>query len=139
MKKCIFLIAACVLFSICDAQERKVNVPESDNRLSEEVITVVADKYEHDFGKISETGGIVNYEFKIKNTGSEPLVITKVTTSCGCTVPDWTKEPVAAGKNGFVKVTFDPKGRVGDMTKTLVVYTNGNPESVRLKIKGSVE
>ena len=138
MKKSIFLIAACVLFSISNAQESKVDAPEGNNLTTEKAVTVESDKSEHDFGIISESGGVVNCEFAIKNTGVKPLVITKVTTSCGCTASDWTKEPVASGKNGIVKVTYDPKGRKGDMTKTLVVFTNGNPESISLKIKGTV-
>jgi len=138
MKKSILLVVACVLFGISNAQESKVNEPGNNSRSAETEATVVCDNVEHDFGTISETGGVVSCEFAIKNTGTKPLVITKVTTSCGCTAPDWTKEPVASGKQGFVKVTYDPKGRKGDMTKTLVVYTNGNPESLQLKIKGSV-
>ena len=139
MKKCILLIVACLLFNVINAQESKVNAPESKSQSTEKEVTVGCDKYEHDFGTISESGGIVKCEFTIENTGKEPLVITKVTTSCGCTASDWTKEPVASGKQGLVKVTFDPKGRNGDITKSLVVYTNGNPESIRLKIKGTVK
>ena len=139
MKKCILLIVACALFGISNAQESKVNAPESKSQQTEKNVTVESDKTEHDFGTISESGGIVKCEFKIKNKGNSPLVITKVTTSCGCTASDWTKEPVASGKEGLVKVTFDPKGRPGDINKTLVVFTNGNPESIRLKIKGTVK
>ena len=139
MKKCILLIVACALFSISNAQESKVNAPESNSQATDKDTTVVCDKSEHDFGTISESGGIVECEFTLKNTGKEPLVITKVTASCGCTAPDWSKEPIASGKNGFIKVTFDPKGRSGDFTKSLVVFTNGNPTRISLKIKGNIK
>ena len=138
MKKCILLVVACVLFGMSYAQESKVNAPENNGHPAETESTVVSDKSEHDFGTISESGGVVSCEFAIKNTGTKPLVITKVTTSCGCTASEWTKEPVASGKQGLVKVTFDPKGRKGEMVRSLVVFTNGNPESLQLKIKGSV-
>ena len=114
MKKCIFLVVACVFFGISNAQESKVNAPENNSKSTETEATVVCEISEHDFGTISETGGVVSYEFAIKNTGTKPLVITKVTTSCGCTASEWTKEPVASGKQGLVKATFDPKGRKGD-------------------------
>ena len=138
MKKCILLVVACILFGMSYAQESKVYAPENNSRPAETESTVVSDKSEHDFGTISESGGVVSCEFAIKNTGTKPLVITKVTTSCGCTASEWTKEPVASGKQGLVKVTFDPKGRKGEMVRSLVVFTNGNPESLQLKIKGSV-
>ena len=138
MKKSILLVVACVLFGISNAQESMVNAPENNSRQAETEATVVCDKSEHDFGTISESGGVVSCEFAIKNSGTKPLVISKVTTSCGCTVSEWTKEPVASGKQGYVKVTFDPKGRKGEMIRTLAVFTNGNPESLQLKIKGSV-
>ena len=139
MKKWFFLIVSCALISISSARESKVNVPESESQSTEKSISVIFDRSEHDFGTITESGGIVKCEFTFKNAGEEPLVITKVTTSCGCTASEWSKEPVAAGNEGFIKVTFDPKGRIGDMTKSLVVFTNGNPESIRLKIKGNVK
>lgn len=127
MKKSIFLVIACVLFSISHAQESKNDV------------SVVFEKSEFDFGTISESGGIVTGEFVFTNTGDTPLVITKVSASCGCTAPDWSKEPVAPGKQGFIKVTFNPQGRSSAFTKSLTVFTNGNPSRITLKIKGTIE
>lgn len=127
MKKCIFLVIACVLFSISYAQGDKVNA------------TIVFEKSEHDFGTVSESGGVIECEFVFTNTGETPIVITKVSASCGCTAPDWSKEPVAPGKQGFIKVTFNPKGRSGDFTKSLTVFTSGNPDRISVKIKGSIQ
>ena len=132
MRKCIFLIVACALFSISNAQESKVDAAKNDT-------TVVFDKSEHDFGTISVNKGVAECEFVFTNTGDVPIVITKVTASCGCTAPDWTKEPIASGKQGFIKVSFDPKNQSGEFNKSLVVFTNGNPKNIRLKIKGFVE
>ena len=139
MKRIIFLVLACMSFGISNAQESSIKAPENNAGVTAEKETVAANKLEHDFGTITESAGIVSCDFLIKNTGTTPVVITKVTTSCGCTAPDWSKEPIASGKDGFVKVTFNPKGVSGDFTKTLVVFTNGNPQSIRLKIKGNVK
>ena len=139
MKQFIFLVIAFASFGISNAQESKINAPESNAQLSEAKETVTADKQEHDFGTITESGGDVTCDFFIKNTGNAPIVITKVTASCGCTAPNWSKEPIAPGKQGFVKVSFNPKGQNGNFTKSLVVFTSGNPQSLRLKIKGNVK
>jgi len=137
MKKIIFLAIACASFAISNAQE-SINAPKSNAYTSETSTTIAFDKAEHDFGVISESGGVAAYEFTFKNTGEIPLVITKVSTSCGCTAPDWSKEPIAPGEQGFIKVTFNPKGRSGDFTKSLTVFTNGNPSALKLNIKGHI-
>jgi hypothetical protein len=103
-----------------------------------EASIAVIDSAVHDFGEINEKDGPVTYTFKIKNEGEAPLVITKVAASCGCTTPDWTKEPVASGKTGEVKVTYDPTNRPGAFTKPVSVYSNGKVGSLVLTIKGKV-
>ena len=90
-----------------------------------------------DYGNIPEDGGYAVHAFKIENTGSDPLVINQVVASCGCTVADWTKEPIAPGKTGEIKASYDPRGHVGAFDKTIDVYlSNSNP--VQLTIKGNV-
>jgi hypothetical protein len=133
MKRIIFLVIVCALScNAVKAQQNPVSEEKSDT-------TAVFDHAVHDFGTVSESGGIVECTFTLTNTGDNPLVITKVTTSCGCTASDWTKEPVGAGKKGLVKASFDPKGHKGEVTKLLTVFTNGNPSRISLKIKGNVE
>ncbi|MGL5228070.1 MAG: DUF1573 domain-containing protein [Bacteroidales bacterium] len=97
------------------------------------------DQVSHDFGKFSEDKKNVTYEFKFKNTGNAPLVISRVTASCGCTTPEWTKEPVAPGKTGYVKATYNPVGRPGAFNKSITVFTNTPEKNVRLTIKGIVQ
>ncbi|MDH6312836.1 hypothetical protein M2137_001621 [Parabacteroides sp. PFB2-10] len=92
-----------------------------------------------DFGEVKEADGKVEHAFVIKNTGDQPLVITRVIPSCGCTTPDWTKEPIAAGKTGTIKITFDPANRPGPFTKTISVYSNGKTGSFILTIRGEVK
>lgn len=91
----------------------------------------------HDFGSIKEADGPVTYVFEFTNTGSEPLVIINVNASCGCTRPEYPKEPIMPGKKGKIKVTFNPAGRPGEFSKEVKIRTNGNKRPV-LKITGTV-
>lgn len=92
----------------------------------------------YNFGTIAEADGLTSHTFLVKNTGNEPLVITRVTASCGCTQPEWTKSPIAPGKTGEVKVTYNPKGRPGPFYKTISVFSNGKKGRYTLSIKGNV-
>ena len=93
----------------------------------------------HDFGTIREDGGNVSCEFAFKNTGDAPLLIVNATASCGCTRPNYPKQPVAPGKTGIIKVTYHPKGRPGEFDKTVTVRTNvKDQKKVTLKITGVV-
>jgi hypothetical protein len=99
---------------------------------------ISAEETVYDFGDIKEVDGPVTHVFKIKNDGEVALVVTKVVASCGCTTPDWTKEPIAPGKNGEIRATYDPLNRPGPFTKTISVYSNGKEGSYILTIKGKV-
>ena len=92
----------------------------------------------HDFGTIKEGDGNVSCVFTVKNTGGSPLVITRVISSCGCTTPEFTKEPIAPGKTGEIKVIYNPVGRVYPFSKTVSVYSNGKQGPLVLTIKGEV-
>jgi hypothetical protein len=93
---------------------------------------------EHDFGKFKEEAGRQTYDFVVTNTGTDPLVIQNVVASCGCTTPEWTKQPIPAGASGKVTAIYDPRDRPGAFNKTLSVYSNSKPEVVVLVIKGEV-
>ena len=139
MKKSFLLTVVCMACAICNAQENGASEPESRTQPSEPKETVAFDKSEHDFGVISESGGIVECEFTLENKGDTPLIIQKVTPSCGCTAADYTKEPIAPGKKGFVKATFNPGGNKNVFTKTITVYTNANPSRKSLTITGEIK
>lgn len=96
------------------------------------------DKTQYDFGKVKEEGGPISYEFPFTNTGNQPLVISQVVASCGCTSPDWTKQPVPPGGKGFVKATYDPANRPGQFNKSLTVMSNASGGNVVLWIQGEV-
>lgn len=99
---------------------------------------ITVEKAIYDFGKINEEDGNASCEFIIKNTGKAPLVISRVSASCGCTTPDWTKSPIAPGATGTVKVTYAAKGRPGPFSKSIAVYTNAQERAYNLVIKGNV-
>ncbi len=91
----------------------------------------------HDFGRII-SGEKVTYNFKFKNAGNADLLITKVSTSCGCTAPEYPTTPISPGKDGFISVSFNSDGRKGFQHKTITVLSNTNPNSTVLQIKAEV-
>ena len=99
---------------------------------------VSVDKAVHDYGTVAEEDGNIDCVFTVKNTGNAPLVISRVTASCGCTTPDWTKSPIAPGATGVVNVTYGTKGRPGPFSKTISLYTNADTKAKTLTIKGNV-
>jgi hypothetical protein len=90
----------------------------------------------YDFGKIP-LNKPVTHEFKFTNTGNAPLVISSVRASCGCTVTEYSKDPIAPGTEGFIKATYDA-AKVGVFTKTVTVNANAEESVVQLTIKGEV-
>jgi hypothetical protein len=92
----------------------------------------------HDFGTIQESDGLATFVFEFTNTGTDPLILKNVQASCGCTTPDWPREPILPGAKGSIKVTYNPAGRPGTFEKNITVTSDGNPESQAIKIKGVV-
>jgi hypothetical protein len=94
----------------------------------------------HDFGTFSEASPVVSYVFNFTNIGDAPLVIHQAVASCGCTVPEYTKEPILAGKTGSIKVTYNGTGKFpGHFKKSITLRTNGKTELIRLYIEGNME
>ena len=91
----------------------------------------------HDFNKIEE-GVQATHTFEFTNTGTAPVVISNAQASCGCTTPDWTKEPVMPGKTGKVTASFNSQGRPGNFSKTVTVISNSETPQIVLTIKGDV-
>lgn len=127
MKKLILIIVALVALIpvVATAKEKaqaKINFTEKS----------------HNFGIVKEDGGPVSYEFQFVNDGTGNLIIYEATAQCGCTKPEFPKSPVAPGKKGKIKVTYNPIGRPGPFEKTVTVKTNAKGGKARLKISGNV-
>ncbi|MDL2212672.1 DUF1573 domain-containing protein [Bacteroides sp. OttesenSCG-928-D19] len=124
MKKILFLVVMLLGISNAFAQP----APE-----------IKFEKTAHDFGTFSENDPVVTYEFAFTNVGDAPLVIHQAIASCGCTVPDYTKEPILPGKSGVIKVTYNGTGRFpGHFKKTITIRTNSKTEMLRLTIEGDM-
>lgn len=92
----------------------------------------------HDFKKIAE-GTQATYSFEFTNVGKAPVVISNVQPSCGCTTPEWTREPIMPGKTGKVTASYNSTGRPGSFSKTITVVNNGEISQIILSILGAVE
>lgn len=127
MKKLIFLMALVVVSSAAFSQAA---APSTD------LAVATFDAQNFDFGKVKQ-GVPVTHEFKFKNTGKVPMIITNVQASCGCTTPDWTKAPVAPGGSGFIKATYNAAS-AGAFNKSVTVTANIPNGQIQLFIKGEV-
>ncbi len=146
MKK-IILSAAAVLFvaSATFAQTEKSATPAPAPAPAPAVTAANPDgpvmkfeKEEHNFGTIKQ-GDKVEYTFQFANNGKEPLIISEAHGSCGCTVPEWPKQPIKKGEKGTIKVTFNSAGKQGMQDKTVTITSNAADSPKVLHIKGTVE
>jgi hypothetical protein len=130
MKRFLTIISVALLATLMSCSQSKES---KDKKKAAEISFVEA---EHDFGNI-EQASEATYTFVFKNTGKGDLLISNVQTSCGCTIPDWTREPVEKKRSGAVKVHYNTSV-AGSFHKTITVYSNAINSPVTLKIKGTV-
>jgi len=128
MRKLLTLIAiASLLFSCKD----------EDHTSNSVLPAMTFTEREHDFGNIPQ-GEKVNYDFHFTNTGATNLIISNAVGSCGCTIPKYTHEPVAPGKNGIINVSFNSAGKSGIQNKTVTITANTKAERETISIKASI-
>ena len=97
------------------------------------------EKTTHNFGTFSESSPQVSCTFAFTNVGEQPLVINQAVASCGCTVPEYTKDHIKPGEKGEIKVTYNGTGKFpGHFKKSITVRTNGAVEMTRLYIEGDM-
>ena len=97
------------------------------------------DKLTNNFGNFEESNPVQKATFTFTNIGDKPLVINQAIASCGCTVPNYTKQPIMKKKKGTISVTYNGKGKFpGHFKKTITVRTNGKVEMTRLYIEGNM-
>lgn len=134
MKK-LFLVCLIAMMTMgaVNAQEKK-NETQDANQHGPKIVFA---EREHNYGTIQK-GGDGNCVFTFTNTGDEPLILSNVRASCGCTTPKWTQKPVMPGKTGEIGVRYNTNN-VGGFTKTVTVTSNAvNEARVVVKIKGNV-
>ncbi|MEK6780212.1 MAG: DUF1573 domain-containing protein [Bacteroidota bacterium] len=134
MKKLFFLMAFVALANVGHGQQ--VTAAAAPTAPKADFAVFETSSLNHDFGKIKQ-GTPVTHEFTFTNKGKVPLVITNVAPSCGCTTPDWTRDPIAPGGQGFIKATFNAAAP-GAFNKSVTVTTNIEAGFVQLFIKGEV-
>ena len=93
----------------------------------------------HNFGEIVEREEPYEHKFEFTNTGKTALIIQTVTAGCGCTTPEWSKQPVLPGKSSVISVKYNSKGRIGPFTKEVFIKSNATAEPYTLHIKGVVK
>ena len=155
----LMLVLTLVFVYGCNSEAKRSNEDTTANPVSPEVKTTSQDQpaegaqasttpaetavmaFEEtafDFGTIQE-GDLVKHTFSFTNTGKVPLIIQNATAQCGCTVPDWTRTPIAPGEKGEVRVEFNSKGKAGVQSKAVSITANTQPEVTQVTLKGVVE
>ena len=133
------LLFSCFLFS-CDIRknETKADVVATDsNQVFKDSTSVEMIDSVFNFGKITD-GEKVEFSFRFKNTGTNALIVTSASASCGCTVPEKPEAPIKPGETGFIKVAFNSQGRVGNTHKEVNVTSNAHPAFPVLQLQGEV-
>lgn len=152
MKHLWIIVAVCLLaFTACKNEEKttgkvdpnlpSVNNPSTDSDVpppnADQLPVLTFEKEEHDFGTIKE-GEVVMYDFKFTNTGKTDMIISNARGSCGCTQPEWPREPIAPGKSGVMKVGFNSTGKPGQNKKAVTIIYNGYPSKKVIYINANV-
>lgn len=102
------------------------------------IAKITLEETDFNFGSVTE-GDVVKHTYKLKNTGNQPLLITDIRTTCGCTVPTWNKSPIAAGGSDQVEVKFDTKGKANEQVKKITIIANTFPAETELILRGMVK
>ena len=135
MKLLLSFIAVSVVLLSCNNASTEKETGKAATVQGAAAITF--EKNNFDFGKVKQ-GAKVTHEFNFINNGTDPLVITNATASCGCTIPDYPKEPVLPGKSGKIKVVFDTAGKTGMQNKIVSITSNATPPLSEVYLTGEV-
>jgi hypothetical protein len=134
-------IAAVVAMSFASCQQSangKVGDNATSSTAAPDAAVLTFEESLYHFNPIV-AGEKVQHDFKFKNTGKTPLIVTNATATCGCTTPDIPKEPIAPGKEAVIKVVFDSTGKMGQQDKVVTVTSNGNPSVNQIHLIGTVK
>lgn len=141
MKKLILALGITIFFSACRNNDKTTAVVLDSTGKVVSAVDAPVIKFEeelYDFGVIKE-GESIKYEFKFKNTGKTPLIISNATATCGCTVPEYPTKPIKPGDGGVIKVVFNSLGKEGMQDKVVSIVSNANPYLATLHLVGEVK
>jgi len=128
------LIAAGMLATACNSgaasEDRQTAAASVATDSTQGAPEITFEQTVHNFGQITQ-GEKVEYAFRFTNTGNRDLLIQDAVSSCGCTVPEWPKEPVKPGESGYLKVVFDSHGKEGFTEKEISIKANTNPPFIQ--------
>jgi hypothetical protein len=140
MKKIWILVLAIVSFTACNSNKEGGETSDSLAANKKEIAVdpenspiITFEETVFDFGDLKQ-GDEVKHIFKFKNTGKTNLIIETATAPCGCTVPSWPKEPIAAGASGEIEVKFNSTGKEGVQNKVVTITANTVPSTTTVKI-----
>ncbi len=133
MNKYLLFFVAAILIAACNnsSKSQEITVQQGDST------TIQFTNSTFDFGTIVQ-GETVSHTFNFTNVGEKPYIINEVHSSCGCTVADYSREPLGIGEEGFIKVTFNSAGKHGTQYKVVTISGNSNPDKYEVVIKGEV-
>ncbi len=129
----LFINQAVEAQSVTEKKEATTFTKKVDDRQAQLTFT----NREHDFGEILE-GKVVEYSFTFKNTGNYPLMLQDIRTTCGCTAPEWTREPIAPNEEGKIIIRFNTAHKAGQQRKIITVISNASNSSEALVMFGTV-
>ena len=144
MKKTLLFIGV-LMMAACgpDGGDKELNTDDikvnasADGKTNEDLPEMTFSEDEFDFGMITQ-GEKVSHAFIFKNTGKTNLIISGASGSCGCTVPEWSKEPIEPGKEGKINVVFNSEGKRSKKKKTVTIVTNCEPATRVVRIKAEI-
>lgn len=142
--KTLYLIAASlILLTSCKEESKDIstndvmNTQSADGKSNSSLPEIKFEEETHDFGRITQ-GEKVSFAFKFKNTGGANLIISSANGSCGCTVPEYPKKPIAPGEEASVNVVFSSEGKSGMVEKSVTLVTNCEPSTKIIYIKANI-
>ncbi|MBJ04333.1 MAG: hypothetical protein CMP65_00325 [Flavobacteriales bacterium] len=159
MKKIAYIILTITIIIGCNSASDKIK--ETPQKSNKEIISEVKDNnvinaqiidnggaaafnWTNEGGKVWNFGSIKEgdspeFTFTFENSGTEPMIISNAKGSCGCTVPQWPKEPIAPGEKGEISVKFNSKNKKGSQNKTVTITANTTPPTTKLRVTGQIE
>jgi hypothetical protein len=148
MKYFIFAVSTFLVLGLvsCDNlfKNKKMNTGTMNNNATpdgsngDNMPEITFEEEDHDFGTI-EQGEKIDFNIKFTNTGKSDLLINNCQSSCGCTVPNWPRDPIRPGQSGYIEVRFDSEDKRENVTKEVTISTNCNPAVRKIKFHGYVK